>query len=63
MDLLLILISIPIMYFSIKGVIRGYNDQGSFRKQQLYSADVLGAISGIGLFIVGILKLFGLDIQ
>jgi len=51
------------MYFSIKGVIRGYNDQGSFRKQQLYSADVLGAISGIGLFIVGILKLFGLDIQ
>ena len=63
MDYLLLIISIPIMFISIRGVIRGYNDQNSFKKHQIYITDVLGMVCGIGLFLLAILRLIGFDIK
>ncbi len=51
------------MFISIRGVIRGYNDQNSFKKHQIYITDVLGMVCGIGLFRLAILRLIGFDIK
>ena len=63
MDYLLLVISLPIIYFSTKSVIRRYNNHASFKEQQIYYSDVLGMLCGIGLFIVYLLQILGFSIH
>jgi hypothetical protein len=63
MDFFLLIISIPIMYFTIRGVKKRYNNHDSFKERRSYYSDVLGMLCGIGLFIVSLLRIFGYDIK
>ncbi len=60
---LLLIGAIGIFYFSLRGVIRRYNNLNSTKDLMSYRADVIGLISGLGLIIVCILKLLGFKIS
>lgn len=63
MNYLLLSLSIIISIISIRGVIKRYNDQSSFKNLQMYQTDVLGMVVGIALFVVSILRIIGYDIK
>ncbi|TNE55663.1 MAG: hypothetical protein EP338_02500 [Bacteroidetes bacterium] len=61
-DLLILLLSLPILYFTIRGVVKRYKDHGTYKKQKLYYADLLGMLIGIALLVISLLRLLGFDV-
>jgi tetrahydromethanopterin S-methyltransferase subunit B len=52
-----------ISFYSIKGVVKMYAKDNTHKQREKYGNDVFGMIIGLGMMLIGILKILGCQID